>query len=124
MRIIKNTLSFLSLLSPLLVIAQGSPPPLAVTPNFNVPSDVTTATAFIDILQNILGWAFAFAVVIGVAMLIVAGILYITAGGMGKAKMAASLMIFAIVGIAVAGFAWAIVNVLQNIFFENPTPVA
>lgn len=123
MRVIKNILSFLYLLSPLLVIAQGDEPPIFFTGPANIPSDITTPTQFIDILQNILGWAFAFAVVIGVAMLIVAGIMYITAGGTGKAGLAAKLMIFAIVGIAVAGFAWAIVNVVQNIFFETPTDV-
>jgi len=124
MRIVKNTLPFLYFLSPLLVIAQGgAPPPTSFTGPGNIPSDITTPEDFIGVMQNILGWAFAFAMIIGVAMLIIAGVMYITSMGSDRTKTAVSIMIYAIVGIAVTGFAWAIVNVVQTIFFETPTDV-
>lgn len=109
-----------------MVLAAVTPPDITIPgpPDVAPGQDITTPEAFMQVLQNILGWAFAFALIIGVAMLIAAGILYITSAGGAKTKTAVNMMIFAVVGIAVAGFAWAIVNVMQGVFFgEDVTPV-
>lgn len=91
-------------------------PVVPTAPTIN-PSTITTGQELLDTMQNVLGWAFAFALVLGIAALIAAGILYITAGGAGKAKTATNIIIYAVAGIAITGFSWALVNVLGGILF-------
>ena len=69
-------------------------------------------------IQNILGWVFAFALIIGVAMLIVGGIMYMIAGGNeDRAGAGIKMVIFAVVGIVIAGLAWSIVAIVNSIVF-------
>lgn len=69
-------------------------------------------------IQNILGWVFAFALIIGVAMLIVGGIMYMVAGGNEeRAGAGIKMVIFAVVGIVIAGLAWSIVAIVNSIVF-------
>ena len=91
-------------------------PVVPTAPTIN-PSTITTGQELLETLQNVLGWAFAFALVLGVAALIAGGILYITAGGAGKAKTATTIIIYAVAGIAITGFSWTLVNVVGNILF-------
>ena len=69
-------------------------------------------------IQNVLGWVFAFALIIGVAMLIVGGIMYMVAGGNEeRAGVGIKMVIFAVVGIVIAGLAWSIVAIVNSIVF-------
>ena len=69
------------------------------------------------IFQDIIGWVFVIAVLLAVLTLIIAGIMYITAGGnQEKASKAAKMVMYALVGVAIAGLAWALVNVVGNFF--------
>ena len=69
-------------------------------------------------IQNVLGWVFAFALIIGVAMLIVGGIMYMIAGGNeDRAGAGIKMVIFAVVGIVIAGLAWSIVAIVNSIVF-------
>jgi len=69
-------------------------------------------------IQNVLGWVFAFALIIGVAMLIVGGIMYMVAGGNAeRAGVGIKMVIFAVVGIVIAGLAWSIVAIVNSIVF-------
>lgn len=120
----KIFLSFPLLLVPMAVWAVPITPSVPAGPAINPASDITSPTEFLARMQNILGWAFAFALILGVAMLIVAGIMYITAAGSGRADTAVKIMIAAIIGIAITGFAWAIINVVQGLFFTDTVNVS
>lgn len=100
------------------------PAPSNIVAPANVPANITTGADLIKYVQSVLGWVFAFAVVIGTVMIIYAGIIYLTsAGSAEKVKSAVQIMIYAVVGIAITGFAWSLVNVLQSIIFSNNTGV-
>ncbi len=108
-------------LSPLAALAQVGPPSTVPGPPSTAPINLKTPTSLLQTIQNLLGWAFAFAVVIGTAMIVAAGIIYITAGANSeRVKSAVTMMIYAVIGIAITGFAWSIVNVAQNLIFPNP----
>ena len=114
-------LGYLSLLLPLPVLAIGGTS-FGSTPEEPTISDVqpstgpTTIKDWFGILVDVVGWIFTVTIVVGVAALIIGGLMYITAGGGDRAKTAGKLIIYAVVGIAVAALAWAIVNLVGNFF--------
>ena len=95
---------------PLLVGAQGEEPPYTVTP------PVTTGTELYNLIRTIANWVLVFAILIGVIMLIVGGIMYITAAGStARAGTASKLIAFAAVGVAVIVLAWGLVQVIATL---------
>lgn len=106
------------------MVAWAIVPSVPKGPDINPAPDISSPGSFLSRIQNILGWAFAFALIIGVAMLIAAGIMYITSAGSARAGTAVKIMIAAIVGIAITGFAWAIINVVQGLFFSRTVDVS
>jgi len=84
---------------------------LAQTSIITKPGDITL------IIKNILGWISGIVFVISLIMLLWSAILFLTAGASetahGKAK---NVLIYAIVGIAVAVLAWSIEPFLRNVF--------
>ena len=95
----------------------------------DIPADLTTPviaptggpqtlTELLELLTRLSGWMFAFVLVLAVGAIIAGGIMYVTSGGNDKRTgTAAKMVIYAIVGIAVAGFAWAMINVTGNLIF-------
>ncbi len=114
----------LLVVSPLAALAQVGPPPAGTLPGTapgNIPINIADPTHLFQTVQNILGWAFAFAVILGTAFIVAAGIIYITAGANSeRVKTAVNMMIYAVIGIAITGFAWSIVNVAQSLIFTTP----
>ena len=109
-------------LSPLMAVAFGSTPD--ANPDLGnspvIRNGPTTLRAWFKIVQDVVGWLFTIAIIVGVAILIIAGIVYITSGGnTGRTGTAGKMVIYAIVGIAVAALAWAIVNLVGRFFIEH-----
>lgn len=124
MRFINKIFLSIPLLLPMAVWAERSIPGVPKSSSLNPEPNLTTPTDLFTRMETILGWVFALALMLGVAMLIVAGIMYITAAGSSRADTAVKIMIYAIIGIAVAGFAWAIVNVAQGLLFSKTVNVS
>jgi Na+-driven multidrug efflux pump len=73
-------------------------------------------------LCNIAGWAFTFAMVVGVIMAIMAGYKYMTArGDPNKVSEAHRTLTYAAVGIAVALIAVAVPNIVIGLLGSTPT---
>lgn len=112
------TLVVLTLIaSPFAAFAAYEEPTVRPAPPIN-PSDITSAADLMDWVQRILGWVFAVVLILAVAMLLVAAVMYVTAGGnKERASTAVTIITYAVIGIVVAGLAWALVNVVQSVFF-------
>lgn len=83
----------------------------------NNPNNTFGTTSFFDIVNNVANFIFGFIVILSIIFLVWGGIQYVTAGGdeaqMEKAK---STITYAIIGLFVAGVAYAIVTlVLQGL---------
>jgi len=80
----------------------------------------TSVNTYFQIFQNVVGWVFVAAMVLGVLILIIAGIIYMTAGGdQAKASKAMKMVMYALIGVAVAALAWALVNVVGAYFIGS-----
>lgn len=107
-------------LSPLMAAAFGSTPPSPTLNPVNPRGGPTTVRDWFKIVQDVVGWLFTIAIIVGVAILIIAGIIYITSGGnTGRTGTAGKMVVYAIVGIAVAALAWAIVNLTGGFFIDR-----
>lgn len=105
--------------SPLTALALGTPPPsVTLGPGTPVPkSSLTNVSSIFTLFQNVIGWVFVVAIALAVLVLIVAGIMYMTAGGdQAKASKAMKLVMYALIGVAIAALAWALINVIGNYF--------
>jgi len=94
---------------PLIGLAQEVPPEEAPTP-------ITTAGGFIDLIERIGNWIFSFLLVVAGVFIIYAGFLWVTAGGnpenVTKAK---TMLINALVGVAIALVAKGLVMVIRGV---------
>lgn len=81
----------------------------------NNPNGVFSNTSFFNIANNIANFIFGFIVILSIIFLVWGGILYVTAGGdetsIEKAK---STITYAIIGLFIAGVAFAIVTLVLN----------
>ncbi len=92
----------------------------SISPPSIFPTGPTTLQAVLQLLQNIAGWLFAFTVVGATVMIIFAGIMYVTSAGDSKrVQTATHTILYAVVGVVVAGLAWSIINVVGSIVFGN-----
>lgn len=89
----------------------------------------STFEELLQVFTDISGWLFAFALVAGVAMIIVSGLAYIFArGDATRAGRALQILFYSIIGVAVAALAWSIINIVANfltgkqIFGSSPSP--
>lgn len=84
----------------------------------NVPS---TLTELIGKLTDLSGWMLAFAIVGGVIMIIVSGIAYVfSRGDPAQAGKALKILMYSIIGVAIAALAWAIINIVSHFLTGNP----
>lgn len=106
-------------------VCQANPTPPAGGPNGLCQPDqnkpLNTLQKVIIFFNNLSGWLFAFAIIAGVAMVIISGIAYMfSRGDTERAGRAAKTLLYAIVGIAVAALAWAILNIVANFLTGQP----
>lgn len=103
-----SIISGLFLLLPLLVVAQGVVP---TAPLISGPTDIAV------LIGKVLGWLANTVLVIGIAMLLYAAILYMTAGAsetvLAKSK---TVLLYAIIGIVVAILAYSVKPFLITFF--------
>jgi len=123
----KNSVTFILLLLSILpapvfaFLSSSSAPPVSLNAPRGIPTGgPTKLLSFYYIFQNVVGWLFVIAMVLGVLMIIVAGIMYITAGSdETKAGKAMKVVMYALIGVAVAALAWSLVNVVGNYFLNQ-----
>lgn len=76
----------------------------------------TSPTAIVTLVENIAGWFQAIVLVIGIIMIIAAGLIWMTAGGdeekMGRARR---MLVYGLVGIAVAIVAYVAETFITNL---------
>lgn len=98
-----------------------SPPPLGGTLPTPTPLGPSTFEDVLTILTELSGWLFAFAVIAGVAMIIVAGLGYIFArGNAEQAGKALRILFYSVIGIAIVAGAWAIINIVSDFLTGEP----
>lgn len=75
----------------------------------------TTITGWVDVLLTVVRWIYTLIFVLAVLFILIAAYYFITSGGdsekTGKAK---SMLLYAIIGIAVALLSYAIVTLVRN----------
>ena len=70
---------------------------------------------FLEIIERLTNWLTGLVVAIGILAIIWAGVKYVSSGGdTEQATTAKRVFKYALLGIIVAGIAWALVNVLVN----------
>jgi len=107
--------------------AYAAPTPSITKPSI-FPTGPTTLQAVLEKLTSIAGWLFAFTVVLATAMIVFSGIMYVTSTGESKrVQTATHSIVYAVIGVIVAGLAWSLLNVIGSIvfgapFFNNSSP--
>ena len=95
--------------------AQVATPP-SVFGRTGLPTGVTSAGQFVDILLDLTDWLFVILLVISVIMIVLAGLQFITGGGDPAAVSAArTKLIWAVVGIGVALLARGLPAAVANL---------
>ena len=107
----------LSLTSVALAQIPDSPFGMNLAANDLQPGSITTTESLVDTIMGLVNW-FAWAVgLAAVVMGLYAGIMFITAGGDAtKVTTARNILLYAIVGIAVAILAFSLVAISKSIF--------
>jgi len=94
---------------PLMVSAEATAPTPIQAPT------ITTVNGLYGLLKNIVSWFFAVVLVVAVIFFIYAGFIYITASGdSGKTEQARNMIIYAVIGVAVALMAQAFIYIAAN----------
>jgi len=85
-------------------------------PTKTIPTGITTAGGFVDVLAVVTDWIFVFLLVLAVVFIVLAAFQFITSGGDPAAvSMARTKLIYAAVGIAVAVLARGIPEAVRDI---------
>ena len=85
-------------------------------PRERIPTNITSASAFIDLLDNIVDWIFVIVLVGAVIFIVLAGWQFISGGGEPQAlSQAKSKLLWAAVGIAVAVLARGLIAAVRSI---------
>lgn len=81
----------------------------------NNPNGTFASKSFYDIVNNIASFMIGFIVILAIIFLVWGGIQYVTAGGdEGTIDKAKSTIVYAIIGLFVAGVAYAIVTLVLS----------
>ncbi len=71
-----------------------------------------------DLIVNVLNWLAGILALISVLVIVIAGIMWATAGGNDETvKKARTMILYAIIGLVIAGAAYGFVNVVIDYFF-------
>ncbi len=85
------------------------------------PMGPSTLEALLEVLRDISGWLFSFAIIAGIAIIITAGLVYMFSGGSPeRASRALRILLYAIIGVAIAVLAWSIINIVANFLTGKP----
>jgi hypothetical protein len=110
MKKIISTLVLLSILSPVIVLAVGETSPQKPT------AVISTGADLISLISNIGNWVFAIVLAVASVFLIVAGFMFVTAGGNPEnVNKARQMLVSALIGVAVAIGALGLVQVIKSI---------
>ena len=105
-----------SLVSLVLALTLASQASAIATPGTTIPIGITTATGFVQALEDLTDWLFVILLVISVIFIVLAGLQFITGGGDPAAvSMARTKLIWAAVGIGVALLARGLPAAVQNL---------
>ncbi len=84
--------------------------------------DATTALGTAGpatIINNVLSWLAGILALISVLIIVIAGIMWVTAGGNEETvKKARTMIMYAIIGLVIAGAAYGLVSVVVDNFFS------
>jgi len=85
-------------------------------PPATIPSTVTSANNFIDLLNNIVNWIFVVVMVFAVIFIVLAGFQFITGGGEPQqVSQARNKLLYAAIGIMVAVLARGLVTAVRSL---------
>ena len=97
-----------------------SPTSPIVPPGFeanNMAGNITSTDTLVGVIMGLVNWVAWFVGLMAVLMGLYAGILFITAGGNAETvTKARNILLYAIVGIAVAILAFSLVAISQSVF--------
>src|SRR3989338_8479235 len=83
------------------------------TGNVNGP---TTVSGIADIFLIIMQWIFAFALILGIIMVIISGISYMTAGGESdRVSKATKVLTYSVIGVAIALISSFVIQIIRNL---------
>jgi len=83
------------------------------TGNVNGP---TTVSGIADIFLIIMQWIFAFALMLGIIMVIISGISYMTAGGESdRVSKATKVLTYSVIGVAIALISSFVIQIIRNL---------
>ena len=104
------------LLALVLTVAMGGVAAAQATAPDSIPTGITTAQGFLDLLSNITNWLFVGLLVIAVIFIVLAGLQFITGGGdPAQVSGARTKLIWAAVGIGVALLARGLPEAVKDI---------
>jgi hypothetical protein len=110
MKKIVSTLVLLSILSPVVVFAVGATAPQQPT------AIISTGAELIELISNIGNWVFSIVLAVASIFLIIAGFMFVTAGGNPEnVNKARQMLVNALIGVAVAIGALGLVQVIKSI---------
>ena len=96
---------------------QAITPPGLTAGNLGTSGSITNTADLVQKIMDLLSWAAWFVGLIAVVMGLYAGVLFITASGDAeKITTARSILLYAIVGIAVAVLAFSLVAISKSVF--------
>lgn len=98
------------------LVAGGTALAIGETAPARIPTTVTSAASFIDLLDNIVDWIFVVVMVFAAIFIVLAGLQFITAGGEPQAvAQARNKLLYAAVGIAVAVLSRGIIVAIRSL---------
>lgn len=116
--IVSHFLTGKTIFATLFTSARAAVPADSIMPPNAPTGGPQTLKELLELLSTLSGWMFAFVVVAAVGTIIAGGIMYITSAGDPKRSgTATKVVIYALIGVVIAGFAWAIINVTGNLIF-------
>lgn len=116
--IVSNFLTQQDIFSILFTGAHAAAPVLPSRPAIAPSGAPDTIGKLLDLFSTFTGWLFAFAVMAAVAVIVVAGLMYVFSRGSERSTdMATKAILYAVIGVAIAGLAWGLVNVAGSVFF-------
>lgn len=93
--------------------------PALAQPQIGTPAEITaktdiSVTGIFDLIRKLVNWFAAFIGIVAVVMLLYAGVLFMTGTDENITK-AKNVIIYGIVGVAVAAMSWGIANLVNSL---------
>jgi len=73
------------------------------------------STSIYDIISAVLNWLLLIITILAVIGFVVSGVMFVTAGGSGRAEEAKQWLMYSIIGIVVALIGYIVVNVIDTL---------